>query len=59
MQHAKGKKDVYRTFVSNPEAKRSLGRPGRTWLNIKMDLVETGLGAVDPLGSKNCHQFLK
>jgi hypothetical protein len=39
---------VYRVLVGNPEGKRPLGRPKRTWEdNIKMDLQEVGCGGVD------------
>jgi hypothetical protein len=34
--------------VRKPEGRRPLGRPRRRWLdNIRMDLVEVGLGDVD------------
>jgi hypothetical protein len=37
------KKNVYRIFVANPEGKRPLGRPRRSWVDkIKMDLREIG-----------------
>jgi hypothetical protein len=37
--------------VGKPEAKRSLGRPRRRWVdNIKMDLGEIGWGDVDWIG---------
>jgi hypothetical protein len=37
------KQNAYRTLVGNPEGKRPLGRPRRTWVdNIKMDLREIG-----------------
>jgi hypothetical protein len=33
------KRNLYRLLVGKPEGKRSLGRPGRRWINnIKMDL---------------------
>jgi hypothetical protein len=39
---------VYRVLVGNPEGRRPLGRPRRTWENgIRMDLREIGLGSVD------------
>jgi hypothetical protein len=42
------KNNSYRILVGNPEGKRPLGRPRRTWVdNIKMDLRETGWGGVD------------
>jgi hypothetical protein len=37
-----------RLLVGKPEGKRPLGRPRRRWIdNIRMDLVEIGLGVVD------------
>jgi hypothetical protein len=45
------KRNVYRLLVENPEGKRSLGRPRHGWIdNIKMDLLEIGLGVVDWIG---------
>jgi hypothetical protein len=45
------KKTVYRLLVRKPEEKRLLGRPRRRWTdNIKMDLVQIGLGGVDWIG---------
>jgi hypothetical protein len=42
------KRDVYRLLVGKPEGKRSLRRPRRIWIdNIKMDILEIGLNAVD------------
>jgi hypothetical protein len=39
--------NAYRRLVGNPEGKRPLGRPRRTWVdNIKMDLREIGLDCV-------------
>jgi hypothetical protein len=39
---------VYRLLVRKPEGNRPLGRPRRRWIgNIKMDLLEIGLGVVD------------
>jgi hypothetical protein len=41
------KRNVYRLL----EGKRPLGRPRRRWMdNIKMDLLELGLGVVDWIG---------
>jgi hypothetical protein len=38
-------------LVGKPEGKRPLGRPRRRWINnIKMDLLEIGLGGVDWIG---------
>jgi hypothetical protein len=35
-------------LAGKPEGKRPLGRPRRKWVdNIKMELVEIGLGGVD------------
>jgi hypothetical protein len=45
------KRNVYRLLVGKPEEKRPLGRSRRRWIgNIKMDLAEIGLGAVDWIG---------
>jgi hypothetical protein len=45
------KRNVYRLFVGKPEGKRPLRRPRRRWIdNIKMDLIEIGLGSVDWIG---------
>jgi hypothetical protein len=45
------KRNVYRLFVGKPVGKRPLGRPRRRWLaNIKMDLLEIGLSALDWIG---------
>ena len=42
------RRDVYRVLVGKPEGKRPLARPRRRWEdNIKMDLQEVGLGAMD------------
>jgi hypothetical protein len=42
------KRNVYRLLVGKPEGKRPLGRPRRRWIdNIKIYLLETGLGVVD------------
>jgi hypothetical protein len=42
------KKNAYRLMVGKPEGKRTLGRPRHRWVdNIKMDLLEIGLGGVD------------
>jgi hypothetical protein len=36
-------RNAYRIFVGNPEGKKPLGRPRRTWVdNIKLDLREIG-----------------
>jgi hypothetical protein len=45
------KRVVCRILVRMPEGKTPLGRPRRTCVdNIKMDLVEIGLGCVDWIG---------
>jgi hypothetical protein len=45
------KRKVYRLLVGKPEGKRPLGRPRCRWIdNIKMDLLEIGLGVVDWIG---------
>jgi len=42
---------VYRVLVVKLEGKRSLGRPGRRWVdNIRMDLQEVGCGYMDLIG---------
>jgi len=38
---------VYWDWVGKTEGKRQLGRPGRRWDNIKMDLQEVGCGGMD------------
>jgi hypothetical protein len=45
------KRNVYRLLVGKPEGKRPLGRPRRRGIdNIKIDLLEIGLSAVDWIG---------
>jgi hypothetical protein len=45
------KRSVYRLLVGKPKGKRPLGRPRRRWTdNIKMDLLEIELSAVDWIG---------
>jgi hypothetical protein len=42
------KRNMYRLLVGKPEGKRPKGRPRHRWINnIKMDLLEIGLGVVD------------
>jgi hypothetical protein len=42
------KRNVYMLLVGKPEGKRPLGRLRRRWIhNIKMELLEMGLGVVD------------
>jgi hypothetical protein len=38
------KKSAYKVLAREPDGKRSLGRPGRRWKDIKMDLIEIGCG---------------
>jgi len=38
---------VYRVLVGKPEGKRSLGRPRRMWVDIRMDLQEVECGYMD------------
>jgi hypothetical protein len=45
------KRNVYRLLIGKPERRRPLGRPRRRWIgNIKIDLLEIGLSAVDWIG---------
>jgi hypothetical protein len=45
------RRNVYRLLVGKPEGKRSIGRPRHRWVdNIKMDLVQIGLGELDWIG---------
>jgi hypothetical protein len=45
------RRNTYRLLVGKPEGRRPLGRPRRSWVdNIRMDLVEVGLGDVDWIG---------
>jgi hypothetical protein len=45
------KSNEYRLLVGMPEGKSPLGRPRHRWVdNIKMDLLEIGLGGVDWIG---------
>jgi hypothetical protein len=45
------KRNVDRLLVGKPEGKRPLGKPRSRWIdNIKMDLLEIGLNAVDWIG---------
>jgi hypothetical protein len=42
---------VYRLLLGKPEGKRPLRRPRRRWIdNIKIDILEIGLGDVDWIG---------
>jgi hypothetical protein len=40
-------RNAYRILVGKPGGKRSLGRPRRRRVNIKMDLREIGRGGMD------------
>jgi hypothetical protein len=45
------KRNVYRLMVGKLKIKRPLGRPRHRWIdNIKMDLLEVGVGVVDWIG---------
>jgi hypothetical protein len=45
------KRNVYRLLVGKQEGKRPLGSPRRRWIdNIKIDLLEIGVGVVDWIG---------
>jgi hypothetical protein len=45
------KRNAYRLLVGKPEGKRPLRKPRCRWAdNIKMDLVETGMGGFDWIG---------
>jgi hypothetical protein len=45
------KRNMYKLLVGKPERKRPLGRLRCRWIdNIKMDLLEIGVGAVDWTG---------
>jgi hypothetical protein len=53
------KRNVYRLLVGKPEGKRPVGRPRHRWIdNIKMDLLEIGLGGVDWIGlAQDSHRW--
>jgi hypothetical protein len=45
------KRNAYRSLVGKPGGRRPLGRPRCRWVdNIKMGLLEVGLGDVDCIG---------
>jgi hypothetical protein len=45
------KRNSYWLLVGKPEGRRPLGRPRRRRLdNVRMDLIEIGLGDVDRIG---------
>jgi len=41
------RRGVYRVLVGKPEGKRPLGRPGRRWEDINLDIQEVGCGGMD------------
>jgi hypothetical protein len=44
-------RSAYRLLVGKPEGRRPLKKPRRSWVdNIKMDVLERGLGGVDWIG---------
>jgi hypothetical protein len=44
-------RNAYWLLVEKPDGKNPLGRPRHRWIhNIKMDLLEIGLGDVDWIG---------
>jgi hypothetical protein len=46
-----GKRNIYRLVLGKPKGTRPLGRSRYKWVdNIKMGLVERGLGGVDWIG---------
>jgi hypothetical protein len=45
------KRNVYRLLVGKPEGKRPRAKSRRRWMdNIKMELLDIGLGVVDWIG---------
>jgi hypothetical protein len=51
MWHKWGMMNVYRLLVGTPEGKRPLGRPRHRRIeNIKLNLIEIGLGGVNWIG---------
>jgi hypothetical protein len=40
-------RNAYKIVVGKPESKRPLGRPRRTWEDIRMDLGKAGWQSVD------------
>jgi hypothetical protein len=45
------KRNAYRLLVGNPEGKRPLRRPRRSWVdNIKMNIRNIGWGRMDWIG---------
>jgi hypothetical protein len=44
-------RNVYSLLAGNPEGRKPLGRPRQSWVdNIKMDLIEIGMGELDWIG---------
>jgi len=43
-------REVYRVLVGKPEGRRSLRRPRRRWVDIRMDLQEAECGYMDWIG---------
>ena len=41
------KRGAYKVLVGKPEGKTPLGRPGRRWVDIRMNLQEVGYGYMD------------
>jgi hypothetical protein len=39
-----GMRNIYNVLVGKSEGKRLLGRPGRRWGSIKVDIKEKGMG---------------
>jgi len=46
----KSGRGVYRVLVGKPKGKKSLGRPRRRWVDIRMNLQEEGCGYMDWIG---------
>jgi hypothetical protein len=44
------KRNTYRLLMGKPEGKRPLGRPRRSWVDIRMDLEEVEWVDVDWVG---------
>jgi hypothetical protein len=40
-------RNAYKILIGKPEGKRSIGRPRRRWVDIRMDLREIGWESVD------------
>jgi len=48
--HMGEERGVYRVLVGKPEGRRSLGRPRRRWVDIRMDLQKVGCVYMDWIG---------